>query len=82
MKRILIVDDEPHMTRVLKLYLERAGYAVTTSSNGQDALSAIKNNAPDALVTDIQMPLMTGKQLCLGLEEQLPNRVFPIFVMT
>jgi len=82
MKRILIVDDEPHITRVLKLYLERAGYAVDTSQNGRAALADILKSAPDALMTDIQMPVMTGKQLCLALEEQLPQRTFPIFVMT
>ena len=82
MKRILIVDDEPHITRVLKLYLERAGYAVDTSQNGQAALADILNSAPDALMTDIQMPLMSGRQLCLALEAQLPQRSFPIFVMT
>ncbi|MGB7815395.1 MAG: response regulator [Methylotenera sp.] len=82
MKRILIVDDEPHMTRVLKLYLERAGYAIETVQNGQTALNSILKSAPDAMVTDIQMPLMTGKELCLALEEQYPQRIFPIFVMT
>jgi DNA-binding response OmpR family regulator len=82
MKRILIVDDEAHMTRVLKLYLERAGYAVETVPNGQIALDSILKRAPDAMVTDIQMPLMTGKELCLALEEQYPQRTFPIFVMT
>ena len=82
MKRILIVDDEPHITRVLKLYLERAGYAVDVAQNGQEALDDILKSAPDALMTDIQMPLMTGKQLCLAIEEQLPQRTFPIFVMT
>ena len=82
MKRILIADDEPHITRVLKLYLERAGYAVDTAQNGQEALGDILKSAPDALMTDIQMPVMTGKQLCLAIEEQLPQRTFPIFVMT
>ncbi len=39
MKRILIVDDEPHMTRVLKLYLERSGYVVEAAPNGKTALA-------------------------------------------
>jgi two-component system alkaline phosphatase synthesis response regulator PhoP len=82
MKRILIVDDEPHMTLVLKLYLQRAGYEVDTVMNGKVALDSVLKNAPDALVTDIQMPIMTGKELCLAIEEQLPQRGFPIFVMT
>ena len=82
MRRILIVDDEPHIARVLKLYLERAGYIVETAMNGRAALDAITKNVPDALVSDIQMPIMTGKQLCLTIEEQYPNRTFPIFIMT
>jgi len=82
MKRILIADDEPHMTRVLKLYLERAGYTVETAPNGQVALDSIIKSAPDVVVTDIQMPVMTGQQMCLQLEELLPERTFPVFVMT
>lgn len=82
MKRILIADDEPHMTHVLKLYLERAGYTVETAPNGQVALDSIIKNAPDVVVTDIQMPVMTGQQMCLQLEELLPERTFPVFVMT
>jgi len=82
MKRILIVDDEPNMRRVLKLYLERAGYAVATCCNGQEALDAIRNGEPDALVTDIKMPVMSGKDLCLALDERMPDRAFPIFIMT
>lgn len=82
MKHILIVDDEPNVRHVLKLYLERAGYAVATCSDGQEALAAIRNGAPDALVTDIKMPVMSGKDLCLALDERMPNRAFPIFIMT
>ncbi len=82
MKRILIVDDEAHMSRVLKLYLQRANYTVETAQNGQIGLDSILKAAPDAVITDIQMPVMTGKELCLALEEQLPERTFPIFVMT
>jgi len=82
MKRILVVDDEPHMSRVLKLYLERAGYAVQTCPNGQVALAAVLLNPPDAMITDILMPVMNGQKLCQTLEAQLPERTFPIFVMT
>lgn len=82
MKRILIVDDEPHMTRVLKLYLERSGYVVEAAANGKTALASVLENPPDVMVTDIQMPMMTGKELCLALEGQCPTRTFPIFVMT
>lgn len=82
MTQILIADDEANMRRVLKLYLEREGYAVKACSNGQEALAAALANPPDALVTDIKMPVMNGKELVLALKEKLPQRSFPIFVMT
>ena len=82
MKRILIVDDEPHMTRVLKLHLERGGYQVTTCPNGLEALAVIRQAPPDAMITDIQMPVMSGKELCQAVHAELPERQFPIFVMT
>jgi CheY-like chemotaxis protein len=82
MKHVLVVDDEAHITRVLKLYLERAGYSVETVSNGKEGLEAVTRRAPDALITDIQMPVMTGRELCAAIEAALPARSFPILVMT
>ena len=81
-KRILVADDELHMIRVVKLFLERAGYKVETASNGQEALDSILLDPPDVLLTDINMPHMTGQQLCMELQQRLPERKFPIFVMT
>ncbi|MBK6651199.1 MAG: response regulator [Betaproteobacteria bacterium] len=82
MRRIIIVDDESHITRVLKLALDRAGYQVIVCPDGVDALDAIREKSPDVLVTDIQMPRMTGKELCHVLKDELPDRDFPIYVMT
>jgi CheY-like chemotaxis protein len=80
--RILVADDEVHMRRVVTLFLERAGYTVATASNGKEALDSILKSPPDVLLTDINMPQMTGQQLCQELLKQLPTRTFPIFVMT
>lgn len=80
--RIIIVDDEPYITRVLKLALDRAGYDVFTCLNGVDALNAIRECLPDILITDIQMPQMTGKELCMTVRDEFPAHHFPIFVMT
>ena len=81
-KRILVADDELHMIRVIKLFLERAGYKVDTAANGQEALDSILLDPPDVLLIDINMPRMTGQQLCMELQQRLPERKFPIFVMT
>ena len=82
MKRILIADDEAHVARVLRLSLERAGYQVDWASNGQLALERVHANPPDVLITDIQMPLMTGKELCARIAAEIPERQLLIFVVT
>jgi CheY-like chemotaxis protein len=82
MKRILIVDDHAPVIRVLKLGIEDAGYEVDTASNGSECLVKICDGHPDFLVTDIDMPRMSGKQLCQAIEEQFPGRKFPIVVLT
>jgi two-component system chemotaxis response regulator CheY len=82
MMTILLVDDEPISLRVMRLSLENDGYQVTTAFDGQDALEKITANRPDILITDIDMPRMTGKDLCLHLQDAMPDRLFPIFVST
>ena len=81
-KRILLVDDEPMVLRVLRLQLEKAGFSVETAPNGRAALDIIEQSPPDALVTDIDMPQMSGEELCKHLYSQQSDPGFPIFVAT
>jgi CheY-like chemotaxis protein len=81
-RRILIADDEPHVIRVLKLSLDRCGYRVETAPNGEDALERVRQSPPDLLISDIQMPRMSGEKLCECIDTELPDREFPIIVMT
>jgi len=82
MKKVLIVDDHAPIIRVLKMGIEEAGYEVDTANNGSECLVKLCSYHPDFLVTDIDMPRMTGKELCLAIEEQIPEREFPIVVLT
>ncbi len=82
MKKILIVDDHAPVLRVLKLGIEEAGYEVDTASNGSECLIKLCEGHPDFLVTDIDMPRMSGRELCAAIEEQFPDRTFPIVVLT
>jgi len=82
MKRVLIVDDQATVIRVLKLGIEEAGYEVDTASNGSECLVKLCAAHPDFLVTDIDMPRMNGKELCQAIESQFPDRTFPIVVLT
>jgi CheY-like chemotaxis protein len=82
MKHILVVDDEPTVVRVLRLALEKAGYEVTKANNGEEALEHIHERVPDAVITDIEMPRLDGEGLCRRIEEEMPDRTFPLFVVT
>ena len=79
---ILLVDDEPHVLRVLRLSLERAGYSVATANDGNEALSEIAKCRPDVLITDINMDGMNGRTLCPLVREMYPEDLFLILVMT
>jgi CheY-like chemotaxis protein len=82
MKKVLIVDDQAPVLRVLKLGLEGGGYEVDTASNGSECLVKLCAGHPDFLVTDIDMPRMNGRELCAAIEKQFPDRTFPIVVLT
>ena len=82
MKRVMVVDDHAPVLRVLRLGIEEAGFDVDTASNGSECLVKLCDGPPDFLVTDIDMPRMSGKELCLAIEEQFPDRNFPIVVLT
>ena len=63
-KRIIVVDDEPQITRVLRHSLSAHGYDVRTAADGESALDTIKDFRPDLVITDLQMPEMSGLELC------------------
>lgn len=71
MRRILLVDDEPHVIRVIKLALDRKGYEVDVARNGEQALGKLREQAYDVLITDYQMPRMDGQALCQALHDEI-----------
>ena len=81
-KSILLVDDEPHVIRVLRLMLEREGFEVASANDGVEALDKMAVRRPDVMVSDIQMAGMDGRELCRTARARYPDERFPIFVMT
>jgi two-component system, cell cycle response regulator len=80
-KRVLIVDDDPAMLRILRAWLEKAGYQVQTFSDGREALTSIEDDPPDFLITDWEMPHMTGLELCHRVRElNLSQYIYTIFL--
>jgi two-component system KDP operon response regulator KdpE len=68
--RILVVDDETQITRVLKTTLNSQGYEVKTACDGESALNLACDWIPDLIVTDLSMPGMTGIELCRLVRER------------
>lgn len=62
--KILVVDDEPQITRILKRSLTAHRYDVRTAGDGETALDTFKDFDPDLVITDLQMPEMNGLELC------------------
>ena len=64
MPKILVVDDEPHIIELTKLYLEREGYQVEGVGCGQDALSKLSSINPDLIILDLMLPDIDGFEVC------------------
>lgn len=63
-KKILVVDDEPQIVRVLTAYLEKAGYSVLSANDGKEALAIFQHEHPDFLILDLNLPEMDGLDVC------------------
>jgi len=80
--RILVVDDEAHILHVLSLKLRNAGYEVVTAVDGEDGFELASQHVPDLVITDFQMPYMTGLELCKSLKEHPPTQHVPVLILT
>ena len=66
---MLVVDDEPQITRVLRTVLSSQGYQVRTAAEGESALTNFKEWSPELVITDLYMPHMDGVELCRRIRE-------------
>lgn len=69
-RRVLIVDDDPHIREVLAFAFDKAGIATAQAGDGEDALARIARDLPDLVVLDINMPRMDGLEVCRRLRAQ------------
>src|SRR5574341_1832906 len=78
-KRILVVDDEPEITLVLRSGLVKHGYDVRVANEGEAALELFRAWTPDLVITDLAMPNMSGIELCQRLRE---TSAVPIIILS
>jgi two-component system alkaline phosphatase synthesis response regulator PhoP len=81
-KKILVADDESHILHVLTMKLRNAGYDVITAVDGEEALDLCLAERPDMVITDFQMPLKTGLELCRELHAHEATRDVPAMMLT
>lgn len=79
---ILVVDDEAHITHVVSLKLRNAGYEVRTAGDGEEAYELACAEPPDMVITDLQMPYMSGLALCLKLKATRATAHVPAVMLT
>lgn len=69
-KRILVVDDEPKIVELLRVYLEREGHAVFVAHDGRMALDLARQHRPDLIVLDLMLPVIDGLEVCRQLRRE------------
>jgi CheY-like chemotaxis protein len=80
--RILVVDDEQDLVRVIVKIMEARGHRVVTAKDGLDALAEVDRELPDAIVLDAQIPKIDGLEVCLRLKRDPHTRGVPIVMLT
>jgi DNA-binding response OmpR family regulator len=81
-KRILLSDDEIHILRAMEFKLKKGGYEVEITCDGEQAWEAIQNRKPDLLITDCQMPRLSGLELINRLRNNPQTADIPVFMLT
>lgn len=81
-KKVLAVDDERHIVRLIQVNLERAGYQVATAFDGPEALKKVETDKPDLIVLDVMMPRMDGFEVLKRLQANPETREIPVVMLT
>lgn len=77
--RILVVDDDPHIRELIKLYLEKEGYTIECCENGDECITAFNNNPPNIVILDIMLPGIDGWEVCRQIRKMSS---IPIIMLT
>ena len=81
-RHILLVDDDHDMVRILGRLLQEKGYETSTAFDGYEALEKVWENEPDLIILDLNLPKLSGPQVCRILRMQEKSREIPVLMLT
>jgi len=81
-QRILVVDDEAKIVRIVRAYLERDGYRVLVAGDGQAALDLVRGERPSLVILDLMLPQVSGWDVCRALRREAATATLPIIMLT
>ena len=79
---VLVVDDEPHMRKLIEIHLKRAGHIVISAKNGREALTVAAEKSPDLIVMDVMMSEMDGLTALAQLKSDTATNNIPVIMLT
>lgn len=82
MPRVLVVDDDPQVLRLLRVNFELEGYDVMTATNGEEALDLVGRDSPDAVICDVMMPGIDGLEVVRRLRADPATVALPLVVVS
>ena len=81
-KKILVVDDEPHVIKSLTFVLAKEGYDVSSAENGEDAMTKIHQSKPSLVFLDVMMPRKNGYEVCREVKQDSRLRDIHVIMLT
>ena len=81
-KKILVVDDEPHVVKYLTTFLQDSGYETCSAANGEEAFVVLKQEKPDLVTLDLQMPNETGTRFYRNMTKDKELKDTPVIVIS
>jgi two-component system alkaline phosphatase synthesis response regulator PhoP len=81
-KKILVVDDEPHVIKSLTFVLTKEGYDVSSAENGEDAMAKIRQSKPSLVFLDVMMPKKNGYEVCREVKKDSGLRDIRVIMLT
>jgi DNA-binding response OmpR family regulator len=81
-KSVLVVDDQPHIVRLIQVNLEKAGFEVITASDGMEGMDKVRQFNPDVVILDVIMPHKDGFQVLHEIKTDAGLRHIPVIMLT